>query len=387
MAYQSIYEFFAPTKQVFGPHCLILLPKELRKLTGRPCPLLVTDPGIVKAGLLGRLTTVLEKARIRYGIFDSVEPNPSDQTVHRGYECYREAGCNALIALGGGSPIDTAKAIGVLTKNPGRILDYVGAEKVIQPLPPFICVPTTYGTGSEVTPFVVITDPTQRYKCTIASRLVIPHVAILDPELLLTLPLSVGGPTGMDALTHAIESYVNLTATPLTESLAIGAIELISQNLRQAVANDHNLEATGRMLVASTIAGMAFAQTRVGLVHAMAHPLGGFFNVHHGTANAILLPHVMEHNLIGCPEKFVKIAEALGESVVGLSAAEVARRSIDAVRRLSSDVRVPLSLRDVGVDPSAIPDMARDAMTSGNIPVNPRRVVLEDVIRLYEQAM
>jgi alcohol dehydrogenase class IV len=387
MPYQSVYEFFAPTKQVFGPNSLILLPKELRKLTGRPCPLIVTDSGIVKAGLLGRLTTVLEKARIPYRIFDSVEPNPSDQTVHRGYDYYREAGCNALIALGGGSPMDTAKAIGILTKNPGRIFDYIGAEKVTRPLPPFICVPTTYGTGSEVTPFVVITDPTRRYKCTIASRLVIPPVAILDPELLLALPLSVGGPTGMDALTHAIESYVNLTATPLTESLAIGAIELIAQNLRQAVANDHNLEATGRMLLASTIAGMAFAQTRVGLVHAMAHPLGGFFNVHHGTANAILIPHVMEYNLIGCPEKFARIADAMGESVVGLSTTEAARRSIEAVRRLSSDIRIPPSLRDVGVDPGAIPDMARDTMTSGNIPVNPRKIILEDVVRLYEQAM
>jgi alcohol dehydrogenase class IV len=238
-----------------------------------------------------------------------------------------------------------------------------------------------------VTPYVVITDQTRRYKSTIASRLTIPHVALLDPELLLKIPLSVGGPTGMDALTHAIESYVNLIATPLTESLAIGAIELIGQNLRQAVANDHNLEATGRMLMASTIAGMAFAQTRVGLVHAMAHPLGGFFNVHHGTANAILLPHVMEYNLIGCPEKFVRIAEVLDVSVSGLSLAEAAWRSVEAVRELSSDVGIPESLSDVGVDPSAIPDMARDTMTSGNIPVNPRKVFLNDVIRLYEQAM
>lgn len=285
--------------------------------------------------------------------------------------------------------MDVAKGVGILATHGGDILEYPGSsgKPLEKPIPHLACIPTTYGTASEVTPFAVITDPDRKAKLTIASRFIIPQVAILEPELAVRLPFEVAGPTGMDALTHAIESYTNWLSTPVTEALAIGAIELIGANLRQAAASDYDLEATERMLLASTTAGLAFTQTRVGIAHAMAHPLGGFFDVPHGVANAILLPHVMEYNAIARPSTFARIAAALGADVEGLTEMDAAWEAVEAVRSLSEDLGIPGSLREVGVTEDMIPTLAEDSMISGSIVVNPRKATLKDIEAVFRSAL
>jgi len=386
MPFQTIFEFFAPTKLIFGPGALARLPEVLPE-GGKP--LVVTDTGLVDAGILAQVEEVLRSTGIAPAVFDEVEPNPRATTVHRGHERFQAEGCTCLVALGGGSPMDVAKGVGILATHGGDILEYPGAsgKSPERPISHLVCVPTTYGTASEVTPFAVITDPEQKAKLTIASPFILPKVGILDPRLAAGLPFSVAGPTGMDALTHAIESYTNWLATPVTEALAIGAIELIGANLRQAAASDYDLEATERMLLASTTAGLAFSQTRVGIAHAMAHPLGGFFDVPHGVANAILLPHVMGYNLIACPDRFARIAAALGADVEGSTEMDAAREAVEAVRDLSEDLNIPGSLSEVGVTEDMIPTLAEGSMISGSIVVNPRKATQADIEGVFRNAL
>ncbi|MBQ41046.1 MAG: hypothetical protein CME15_01185 [Gemmatimonadetes bacterium] len=284
--------------------------------------------------------------------------------------------------------MDVAKMIGVLATNGGRIDHYLLApSRVTRDLPPLVCIPTTYGTGSEVTPFAVLTNPKSRNKDPVISWKIAPRVGILDPELSVALPASVGGPTGMDALTHALESYINLMATPVTESLALAAIELIGDNLRLACANDHETEATQNMLIVSAMAGIAFSQTRLGNVHAMSHPVGARTDVHHGLANAILLPHVMEFNMSARVEKFAAIAQALGEDTGGLTDYDAACLAVEQVVHLNADLGIPANLGDVGVKAASIRAMSRLAMNSGNIEVNPRKTSLQDMERLFRAAL
>ena len=253
-------------------------------------------------------------------------------------------------------------------------------------IPYLLCVATTYGTASEVTPFAVITDE-NKYKAAVAGPNIIPDVGILDADMAVALPRPIAAATGMDALTHAIESYVSLASNPVSEGMALHAIRLIAQNLRQAAFSDHNHEATQNMLVASTMAGFAFSQTRLGNVHAMSHPVSGHYGVPHGVANAILLTRVMDFNRYACPGKFADIAVAMGEDVVGLSDVDAAMLSVEAVENLGGDVGIPNTLSEAGVDSDGIQVLAEDSMKSGNVVVNPRKTTLEDVIALYEEAM
>ena len=386
MPFQTIFEFSAPTKLIFGPGALARLPDVLPE-GGKP--LVVTDPGLVAAGIPAQVEKALADAGIVCAVFDEVEPNPRATTVHSGHERFQAEGCTCLIAVGGGSPMDVAKGVGILATHGGEILEYPGASgtPIEKPISHLVCIPTTYGTASEVTPFAVITDPDRKAKVTIASPLIMPKVGILDPVLSARLPFSVAGPTGMDALTHAIESYTNWLATPLTQTLAIGSIELIGAYVRQAAASDYDLEATEQMLLGSTIAGLAFTQTRVGIAHAMAHPLGGFFDVPHGVANAILLPHVMAYNLVACPDRFARIAVALGADVAGLTEVDAAREAVEAVRDLSEDLDIPRSLREVGVTEDMIPTLAEGSMISGSIVVNPRKATQADIEGIFRRAL
>jgi len=277
--------------------------------------------------------------------------------------------------------------IGIVASNGGRIEKYLGANKFTVDPPTLICVPTTYGTGSEVTPFAVLTDVKTKTKDPIISWRIAPTAGVLDPDLVVALPAAVGAPTGMDALTHALESYVSLASTPLTDAIALEAIRIIGGNIRLACANNHELEASERMLLASAMAGMAFSQTRLGNVHAMSHPVGAHHNVHHGTANAILLPYVMDFNLTARLDKFADIGQALGVDDGGADDREAAEAAVHAVRQLNSDLAIPETLGEVGVKARSIPAMAKSAMTSGNVAVNPRHTTLEDVVELFQQAV
>ena len=382
---QTIHEFAAPTKLVFGPGAVDQIPGLLTR-SGIHNPLIVTDPGIREAGLLAVLAGILAGAKIHHVVFDETEANPSAETVNRCVLQYRESGCDGIVALGGGSSMDVAKSTGVLANNHGDILSYEGMDKFPNPTPYLLCIPTNYGTGSEVTPFAVITDSKRQFKVTIGGEYLFPNLAVLDPCLSVRLPLAVASSTGMDALTHGIEAYVCLAGNIITRSLAMRAINLISENLGQAAYSDKNIEATGNMLAAATMAGQSFGFTRLGTVHAMAHPLGAHFNVPHGVANAVLLPHVMEFNLSACPDRFARIALGMGIPDEGLSTLAMGARAIKVVKDLSKHLGIPENLKCLGVRREGFRAMTDDAMKSGNIPVNPRKTTHDDILSLFDKA-
>jgi alcohol dehydrogenase len=382
------FEFKLPTRILFGLNLVDSLGEEVKAM-GMQRLLLVTDKGVVHAGLLDRVTRALDASAIDYTIFDSVEANPTTTTVHNGADIFHKDKCDGLLALGGGSPMDAAKAIGVQATHEGDIMDYT--RRVGKPVrnitPPLIAVPTTAGTGSEVTWVSVLVDPKDKVKVVVPSPYIAANVAVIDPSLTVSLPPDVTASTGMDALTHAIEAYVSTKSIPIADSLALEAIQLISANLREAVGNGDNMAARANMLLASTMAGMAFVNASVGLAHAIAHALGGFFNIAHGVANAFMLPLVMRLSLIGNPGKYADIAVAMGENIEGLNEMEAAREAVFAVESLAADVGIPEDLKQLGVDPARISDLAEETMSqTGAYPFNPRKVGKREIIQLFEQA-
>lgn len=383
MAFQTIFEYGCRTQLIHGPGSISRLPE---CFTDKDRVLVVTDRGLVEAGVVEPVVAVLDNAGIPHSVYDGVAGNPPAASVNGGHRQYAKDKCTAIIGLGGGSPMDVAKMVGVLATHGGRINQYLGLGKVTKDLPPLVFVPTTYGTGSEVTRFAVLTNPKTKNKDAVVSPKIVPGVGILDPDLCVALPASVGGPTAVDALTHALESYINLKSCPITEGIALAAIELIGDNARLACANDHETEATGNMLIASAMAGMAFSGTLLGNVHAMSHPVGAQFDVHHGVANAILLPYVMEFNLQARPGKFAAIAQALGGDTDELTEYEAAWMAVQQVRELNDDLGIPEQLGEVGVKESAIPAMSRLAFQSPNVQVNPRKTSLEDIEDIFRQA-
>ncbi len=373
------FQFTMPAKVVYKSGAI----KELGSLlkdAGIHKVLIVTDPGIAKAGFLDLVSPVLIDGNVEFKIFQDVEPNPSVATVNKGAAIFDEFKFQEVIALGGGSPMDTAKAIAIKVTNRGDIPDYEGLDVFEKDPLPVWAIPTTAGTGSEVTPFAVITDRVKKYKLSIISTRIIPKVALLDPGLISGLPASIAASTGLDALTHAIEAYVSLLSSPYSDSFAEKAIKMIGHNLRLFVANRANEEAAGNMLVASLFAGLAFTHARLGNVHAMAHPLGGYFNVPHGVANAILLPYIMDYNRMANPEKFSRIAKLMGEE-------PTAQGAVEAVRKLNRDLNIPEKLSHFGVKEEVIPAMTEDAMKSGNILTNPRQTGSSEIKALYQLAI
>ena len=382
MELERQYLFHAPTRVIFGFGTVTTLGRELAARGVRHA-LIVTDRGVVGAGLLADPQSAAA-AGIATTVFDQVEANPSVETVEASIACYREHGCDALVAIGGGSPMDVAKAAGIVLANGGGIRDYEGNPAAITAdSPPFVCIPTTCGTGAEVTPFAVITDHARSWKMSIASPRAIPAVAIVDPALYLGLPPALIAATGMDALTHAIESYTNRLAQPFSDALDLQAIRLIGRSLRPAVANA-NRAAIADMAIAATLAGLGFAQNRLGIVHAISHPVTSYVGTPHGVANAILLPYVLEYNAIGCGERLHDVALALGAT----SGTPVdPQAAISAVRRLADDVGIPRTLGAVGVAEAHVERIATDAMKSGNVPINPRRVTRDDILGVIRHAL
>ena len=380
------YVFHAPTRVLFGSGTIQATGREVAALGGTAA-LVVTDSGVVNAGLLDGALASLAATDVAATVFDAVEPNPSIGTVNAALAAYQSGGCNAIVAVGGGSPMDVAKAVGILATNGGTIKEYEGKPDAIRAdLPPFVCVPTTCGTGSEVTPFAVITDEEHHWKMSIASPREVPRVAIVDPDLFLKMPASLIAATGMDALTHAIESYTNQDVQPFADAFDIHAIRLIGRYLRPAVANG-NREAMAYMAVAATMAGMGFSQNRLGIVHAISHPVTSYVGTPHGIANAILLPYVMEYNAIGAGPRIVDIARALSDGNPQMIWHASPHAGIQAVRALSRDVGIPETLGEVGVTEDHVAAIATDALRSGNIRINPRRVTLHDIERVIRNAI
>lgn len=354
-------------------------------------PLLVTDQGIVKAGIAKKVEEVLSGAGIPYAIYDQTVPNPTTGNVHAALALYKKEGCDGLIGLGGGSSMDTAKACGVLATSGGEdILAYAGLGTLKAPLPRYIAIPTTAGTGSESTCIAVITNDTSEHhvKFGVADPRLLPAVAIIDPLLMTGLPSFITAATGMDALTHAVEAYISLGASEYTDALALGAVKLIFKYLRRAVGNGNDIEAREKMAYAQTMAGMAFSNGGLGIVHGLAHPLSAFYGIAHGDANALILPYVLDFNKIVCREKLADIALAAGLTELGPYPEDTA---VAAVRRLSADVRIPATIteaaarRNVTINRADIAALAKDALNDPCTPTNPRVPTVADIEGLYTQ--
>lgn len=380
-AFDAVFSFVLPTKIVFGPGSLQKLSEEL-ELLGCRNPLIVTDKGIVAAGLLAKLLPLLPAGASGI-VFDGVEANPKDNNVAAGAALYRQSGADGIVALGGGSPIDCAKAIAVLAANQAEeIAAFEGRDKPTKPLPPLIAVPTTAGTGSELTFSSVITDTKRSFKMTIKNAYTAPKVAICDPLLTLSVPASVTAATGMDALTHAIEAFSATCAEPLSDAAALYAIELISENLVDAYRDGDNLEARSRMLMGSMLAGIAFSHADVASVHCIAEALGGLYDLPHGTCNAVILPHMMEYNLDYCCDRYARVARAM--NLRPDSGREGAWAAVERAKELARLVELP-SFAELGVAPADFPRLAEASYRNGSTPSNPRPMSEADYRQVLEK--
>lgn len=378
---------FRTTRRIlFGPGAIEKIGIEAQLLKAKKVQI-VTDPGVIQAGLLKSVKVSLQTVGLPFVLFDGVEPDPRIEVVERSVEKAKKEDVDLIIGFGGGSSLDIAKVTSILLTNSGKIDSFFGIDLVPNPGKPVILAPTTAGTGSEVTPIAILSDTREKLKKGIVSPTLFPEVAIVDPKLTIGLSPSVTAFTGMDALTHAIEAYYSINATCLSDLFALRAMELISKNIRVAYANGENLSARTNMMEGSLLAGIAFANAGVGAVHAFAYPLGGEFHLAHGLTNTLMLPYVMRYNILGCPEKFARMAEAFGEKVESLSVLDGAEIAVRFVERLSDDIRVPRRLRDVGIPENAITKLAEAAMKVTRLLANnPRKITLEDAIAIYNSA-
>ena len=377
---EQVFNFLpVPTDVHFGYGVLGSLPDRVRAFGGRRV-LLVTDPGVRAAGIVDRVVAALAPAAVEWTIYDNVTADSGSTLITQGVETVRAAGSELVIGVGGGSALDTAKAIAALATNPGSPLDYVGLHKVkVAPLP-LIAVPTTAGTGSEVSLWSVFTDDARKLKVAIGGLPMYPAVALCDPELTWDLPPAITAATGMDALAHAIECYTNRACQPISAALAQGAMELIGGHLQTAVENGRDREARYAMMLGSTMAGMAMNPTRLGLAHALAMPLGSWdLKVPHGTAVAATLPHVMAFNACAAPERFAVVAKALGEPMDGGPPLGAAALAAPAVARLAETIGIPKTLAGFGLRESHVNAVVDEAMKSGNVVVNPRQTSRDEL--------
>ena len=377
--------YFLPTRNVFGEGAVLEAGDLVKSLGAKKC-LIVTDRYLGQIGMADRVQGILKKAGIEACIFAGAEPNPTDKNVEAGARFYQENECNSIISLGGGSSHDCAKGIGLVAANGGQIADFEGVDKSSKPMIPLMAINTTAGTASEITRFCIITDTSRKVKMAIVDWRVTPQIAINDPELMKGMPPSLTASTGMDALTHAIEAYVSTDANPLTDAAAIMAIKMIAHYLPKAVANGNYMKARDKMAYAQYLAGIAFNNASLGYVHAMAHQLGGFYNLPHGVCNAILLPYVESYNLIGNMNRFRDVAQAMGVQVEGISVTCAAEKAIEAIKKLSRQLEIPTDLKQLGVREEDFGIMADNAKKDVCQLTNPRTATREQVIEIYRQA-
>ena len=377
--------YFLPTRNVFGEGAVQEAGDLVKSLGAKKC-LIVTDRYLGQIGMADRVQGILKKAGIEACIFAGAEPNPTDKNVEAWARFYQENECNSIISLGGGSSHDCAKGIGLVAANGGQIADFEGVDKSSKPMIPLMAINTTAGTASEITRFCIITDTSRKVKMAIVDWRVTPQIAINDPELMKGMPPSLTASTGMDALTHAIEAYVSTDANPLTDAAAIMAIKMIAHYLPKAVANGNYMKARDKMAYAQYLAGIAFNNASLGYVHAMAHQLGGFYNLPHGVCNAILLPYVESYNLIGNMNRFRDVAQAMGVQVEGISVTCAAEKAIEAIKKLSRQLEIPTDLKQLGVREEDFGIMADNAKKDVCQLTNPRTATREQVIEIYRQA-
>ncbi|MCE7729795.1 L-threonine dehydrogenase [Vibrio campbellii] len=378
--------FFIPTVNLMGAGCLKDATDSIQS-QGFKKGLIVTDKILNQIGVVKQVQDLLAERDVETIVFDGTQPNPTISNVNDGLALLTDNECDFVISLGGGSPHDCAKGIALVASNGGKIADYEGVDQSAKPMMPLIAINTTAGTASEMTRFCIITDEERHIKMAIVDKHTTPLISVNDPELMLAKPASLTAATGMDALTHAIEAYVSIAATPITDAVAIKAIELIQAYLRTAVKNGEDLEAREQMAYAQFMAGMAFNNASLGYVHAMAHQLGGFYDLPHGVCNAILLPHVQRYNAQVCPERLRDVAKAMGVDVEGMSAEQGAAAAIDAIVTLAKDVGIPAGIKELGAKLEDIPTLADNALKDACGFTNPKQATHEEISKIFEEAM
>jgi alcohol dehydrogenase len=367
---------------------------DARKLAGRYAKnfgarkvLVVTDPGVAAAGWTDDVLVTLREAGLDHVVFSGVTSNPKADEVMEGAGYYRREGCNAIVAVGGGSPIDCAKGIGIVSSNKGHILDFEGVDRVDLPTPPVICVPTTAGSSADVSQFAIITDVKHQVKIAIVSKMIVPDVALIDPVTTTSMPPELTACTGLDALCHSIEAFVSTAHSPITNLFALEAAGLVFANLLPALDNPSNIDFRGRMMLASLNAGLAFSNASLGAVHAMAHSLGGVLDAAHGECNAILLPHVIDFNFPAIPDRFRLIGEKLGVATAGMSPEKIKSALNSKINTLCERAGITYTLAQLGVSRESIPELARKAMADPCIFTNPRLPKQRDIESIYEKAL
>lgn len=377
--------YFTPSRNLFGQGCVEEAGDLMVSLNAHNV-LIVTDKFLGSCGMADRVKGILEKAGLKVCVFDKAEPNPTDKNVEAGVEVFTKNGCDSIVSLGGGSSHDCAKGIGMVASNGGKIHDYEGVDKSKNPMVPLMSINTTAGTASEITRFCIITDTSRHVKMCIVDWRVTPCIAINDPDLMAGMPAPLTAATGMDALTHAVEAYVSTAATPLTDASALMAVRMIAKYLPKAVANGTYMRARDKMAYAQYLAGAAFNNASLGYVHAMAHQLGGMYNLPHGVCNALLLPYICEFNMIGNMDRFADLAVEMGQNVEGMSSNEAATAFVAAVRTLSKQVGIPANLKELGVKPESFELMAENAMKDACAATNPRLATKDQIVEIYRRA-
>ncbi|MRG96158.1 alcohol dehydrogenase-like regulatory protein ErcA [Polyangium spumosum] len=377
---------FVSPELIFGVDARLSAGRACRNLGARRV-LVVTDVGVMAVGWAADVITSIEEAGFECSIYSDVSCNPRAEEVMAGAEFYRTEGCDVIVAVGGGSVIDCAKGIGIVSSNRRHILEFVGADRVPAPMPPLVCVPTTGGTSADLSQFAIFTDLHARTKVTIVSKAVVPDVSLVDPRTLTTMDPYLTACTGMDALVHAIEAFASNAHSPLTDVHALEAIRLIRTSLPACMRDSADIEARTGMMLASLEAGLAFSNASLGAVHAMAHSLGGALDLPHGECNSILLAHVVAFNFPAASERYDRIGEALGLDWRGLGVKEKAARLVAAVDHLRAEVGIHATLGQRGVRRVDIPDLTRKALQDVCIVTNPRRASQRDVELVYEEAL
>jgi alcohol dehydrogenase len=380
------FKFFMPSVNLMGPECLKDAGTDIKAL-GFKKALIVTDKVLNDIGLVKKLEDVLVENGVGSVIYDGTQPNPTVGNVNDGLEILRKENCDFVISFGGGSPHDCAKGIALVASNGGSIKDYEGVDMSAKPQLPLVAINTTAGTASEMTRFCIITDEERHIKMAIVDKHTTPILAVNDPLLMLDMPKSLTAATGMDALTHAIEAYVSTIATPVTDACAQKAIELIQGYLRAAVANGKDEKARDMMAYAEFLAGMAFNNASLGYVHAMAHQLGGFYDLPHGVCNAILLPHVQEYNAAVSAERLKEVAGFMGVDVSKMTNEEGAAAAIEAIKKLSTDIGIPSGIKELGAKEEDFDVLAENALKDACGLTNPKQATHEEIVRIYKNSL
>lgn len=381
----ELRKFVAP-EFVIGADARLLAGRYAKNYGARHV-LVVTGPHIIQAGWVKDVTAGLEEEGLNHTIFSAITPNPRDHEVMAGAKVYADAGCDAIVAVGGGSPMDCAKGIGIVSSSGRNILEFEGVDRIVDPPPPMICIPTTAGTGADVSQFAIINDTTRKVKIAIISKKIVPDIALIDPLPLTTLSSELTAHTGMDAITHSVEAYVSNASSPVTDIHALESIRLMQAHLPPAC---QSLKDTGhryQTMLGSLCAGLAFSNASLGAVHAMAHSLGGLSDLPHGECNALLLEHVMAYNYPACPKRYETIGAAMGMDLSATSHTDRKETIIAGIRNLRETLHVTDTLGDLGVSKADIPALATNALNDPCMATNPRQPTLKDIERIYEEAL